>query len=171
MTGMRYGEIARLRVGDVNPETGVVAVATSKTGKPRHVVLTDEGRAFFTEATAEKLAGALVFVRDDGGAWRKSYQHRPLRDACEVAKIAPAVSFHILRHTYASRLAMRGTPMPVIAAQLGHEGTRMTERHYAHLTPSYVAETVRNLFGTTGFVPASNVVAVPVRQLKAAEAA
>ena len=69
-----------------------------------------------------------------------------------MAKITPAVSFHELRHTYGSRLAMRGVPMGVIAAQLGHADTRMTERHYAHLAPSYVAETVRNSFGELGIV-------------------
>jgi integrase len=163
LTGMRYGEIARLRVSDFNSDAGTVTVATSKSGTPRHVVLTDEGRAFFGQVTASKPAGALAFTREDGGAWAKSYQFRPLREACAAARIAPAVSFHILRHTYASRLAVRGTPMPVIAAQLGHEGTRMTERHYAHLTPSYVAQTVRSLFGATGFVPASNVIVVDAR--------
>lgn len=60
-----------------------------------------------------------------------------------LARIEPAVSFHILRHTYASVLAMRGVPLGVIAAQLGHADTRMTERHYAHLAPNYVADTVR----------------------------
>ena len=38
---------------------------------------------------------------------------------------------------------MSGVPMGVIAAQLGHADTRMTERHYAHLSPSYVADTIR----------------------------
>ena len=37
---------------------------------------------------------------------------------------------------------MRGVPMGVIAAQLGHSDTRMTEKHYAHLAPSYVADTI-----------------------------
>jgi integrase len=73
-----------------------------------------------------------------------------MEEASKAANINPPVSFHILRHTYASRLAMRGAPMPVIAAQLGHQDTRMTERHYAHLGPSYVAETVRALFGSYG---------------------
>jgi integrase len=36
---------------------------------------------------------------------------------------------------------MRGVPLNVIAAQLGHNDTRMTERHYAHLAPSYIGET------------------------------
>jgi integrase len=48
-----------------------------------------------------------------------------------------------LRHTYASALAAQGVPMGVIAAQLGHSDTRMTEKHYAHLAPSYVADTIR----------------------------
>jgi integrase len=75
--------------------------------------------------------------------WGKSNQSRPLRKACAGAGIAPAVSFHVLRHTYASRLVRGGVPMAVIAAQLGHADSRMTERHYAHLAPSYVAAAVR----------------------------
>jgi integrase len=84
--------------------------------------------------------------------WGKSDQFRLIREACTAAKITPAVSFHELRHSYGSRLAMRGVPMGVIAAQLGHSDTRMTERHYAHLSPSYVAETVRQSFGNLGIV-------------------
>lgn len=33
--------------------------------------------------------------------------------------------------------------MPVIGANLGHSDTRMTERHYAHLVPSHVAQVIR----------------------------
>jgi hypothetical protein len=36
--------------------------------------------------------------------------------------------------------------MAVIARQLGHSDTRMTERHYAHLAPNYVADTIRASF-------------------------
>jgi len=52
---------------------------------------------------------------------------------------------------------MKGVPMGVIAAQLGHADTRMTEKHYAHLSPSYVAETIRAHFPDLGIVPKSNV--------------
>jgi len=89
--------------------------------------------------------------------WRKSDQFRLMREACAAASIVPAVSFHELRHTYGSRLAMRGVPLGVIAAQLGHADTRMTERHYAHLAPSYVAETVRQAFGTLGILADTTV--------------
>ena len=69
----------------------------------------------------------------------------------------PPVNFHGLRHTYASRLAMRNVPLAVIAAQLGHSGTRMVEKHYGHLSPGYVADTVRAAFGTLGIVDPSNL--------------
>jgi integrase len=69
-----------------------------------------------------------------------------MREACPRASFAPAVGFHVLRHTHASILAMRGVPMAVIARQLGHSDTRMTERHYAHLAPNYVADTIRANF-------------------------
>ena len=47
--------------------------------------------------------------------------------------------------------------MGVIAAQLGHADTRMTERHYAHLAPNYVAETVRASLPKFGFVDNGNI--------------
>ena len=64
----------------------------------------------------------------NGKPWAKSEQQRPLAAACAVARIEPVVNFHGLRHTYASRLAMRGVPLAVIAAQLGHADTRMSYR-------------------------------------------
>jgi integrase len=69
-----------------------------------------------------------------------------VRCVTAASGIGPAVSFHVLRHTHASILAMRAVPMAVIARQLGHSDTRMTERHYAHLAPNYVADTIRARF-------------------------
>ena len=157
LTGCRYGELARMKVGDYNSEAGTVTVRVSKAGKPRHVVLNDEGRRLFDGLGANKSADRLLFTRADDLAWSASQQQRPLEEACARAKIIPAATFHVLRHTYASTLAMRGVPMGVIAAQLGHSDTRMTEKHYAHLAPSYVAETVRAALPDLGLVEKSNV--------------
>jgi integrase len=41
--------------------------------------------------------------------------------------------------------------LTVIASQLGHSDTRMTERRYAHLAPSYIGETIRAGFGKLEF--------------------
>lgn len=157
LTGCRYGELAALQAGDFNRDGGSIRIGRSKSGKPRHVALTDEGRQFFVAATAGKTASDPVFWRSTGARWKHADQARPLKEACEAARIEPAIGFHVLRHTYGSRLAMKGVPMAVIAAQLGHADTRMTERHYAHLAPSYVADTVRAAFGDMGIAGKSNV--------------
>jgi integrase len=153
-TGCRYGELCRMVVADFNAQAGTISVRLSKAGKVRHVALADEGRALFQSLTAGRGGRELIFRRDDGGAWGPSHQQRPLSAASKVAKVDPPATFHILRHTYGSSLAMRGVPMGVIAAQLGHADTRMTEKHYAHLSPNYVADTIRaNLPPLGAFAP------------------
>lgn len=157
LSGCRYSELARLIVNDFNPDAGTVTVRLSKSGKVRHIVLTDEGKKFFENAVLNKQGSDFIFLRAGGAPWGNSHQKRPIIEACKNAKIKPAISFHVLRHTHGSLLAMKGVPMPVIAKQLGHADTRMTEKHYAHLSPSYVADTIRQNFPTLGTVEKSNV--------------
>jgi len=160
LTGCRYGELAAMIVDDFNSDGGTLRVRTSKSGKPRHVVLTQEGRDFVAGLAAGKPGSARLFLRSNAKPWGKSDQQRPLVAACTAAKIDPPVNLHGLRHTYASRLAMRNVPLAVVAAQLGHSDTRMVEKHYGHLSPGYVADTVRAAFGTLGIVEPSNVVPI-----------
>lgn len=157
LSGCRYGELIRLQVSDFNPESGTLTVRHSKSGKPRHVVLTDEGIGFLTGLTAGRPPGELIFWRSDGQPWGKSHQQRPLIAASHIARIDPPATFHVLRHTHASHLAMQGVPLGVIAAQLGHADTRVTERHYAHLAPSYVSEAIRRGFPTMGITQEDKV--------------
>jgi integrase len=152
-----------MRACDFNAEAGTITVQLSKAGKPRHVALTDEGQTLFAQLSAGHAGRDPIFLRDDGNVWGPSHQQRPLDTASGRAKIEPAATFHILRHSYASALAMRGVPMGVIAAQLGHADTRMTERHYAHLSPNYVAETVRAALPALGIVDRTNI--APLKRL------
>jgi integrase len=70
------------------------------------------------------------------------------------------MAFHELRHSYASRLVMRGVPLGVVATQLGHTDSRMVEKHYGHMSASYVADTVRNAFTDMGLVRDTNVMPI-----------
>lgn len=167
LTGCRYGELAAMRAGDFDPRAGTVRIGRGEGGKMRHIAPTDEGRTSFTARSAGKATGAPLFThevmarqaaRERGREtrrvpWGHSHQSRPIKRACEAADIVPAVGFHVLRHTYASRLVMRTAPLPVVAAQLGHADTRMTSRHYAHLAPDDVTDTVRATFGPLGITP------------------
>lgn len=157
VTGCRYGELARMAVGDFHADAGFITIRLSKAGKPRRVALPDEGRRLFAGLATGRKARDLIFQRDDDKAWGAAHQQRPIVEASRRAGIDPPATFHVLRHTYASSLAMRGVSMRVIADQLGHADTRMTERHYAHVAPSYVAEVVRAALPGIGIVPETNV--------------
>src|SRR6185437_8130056 len=61
LTGCRYGELSALIVGDFNQDAGTLAVRTSKSGRLRHVVLTDEARQFFSETVAGRVQNDLIF--------------------------------------------------------------------------------------------------------------
>ena len=159
-TGARFGELARLKVSNFDLDTSTVAIWQSKSGKARHVYLTDEGVAFFKQLTAGRAGKDIMLCKADGTAWQKSEQSRPIAAAVERAKISPAVSFHGLRHTYASLAIMATTPLQVVAKNLGHTDTRMVEKHYGHLTNSYLKEEIRKGAPKFGFAKGGKVVAI-----------
>jgi integrase len=142
-TGARYSELARLTVSDFNPDVGTIQIRQSKSGKPRHVVLTDEAGTFFKQLTAGRTGDAPMLPKADGSTWKMSHQLRPMAAAVTRAKIKPTISFHALRHTWASHAVMNGMPLMVVARNLGHADTRMVEKHYGHLAPSYIADEIR----------------------------
>jgi integrase len=156
-TGCRYGELSRLTVADFDADNGTLAIRITKSGKSRHVALTDEGVTLFREWCAGRAGSEILLLRADGKPWRISQQQGPMAKACERARIIPVASFHILRHTVGSMLAMRGVPMGVIAGQLGHSNTKVTEKHYAHLAPSYVIDTIRAHAPTFGITDGGKV--------------
>jgi integrase len=159
-TGCRYGELCRLVVGDFNPDSGTLAIRQSKTGKPRHVVLTDEGAGLFAHLTAGRAGDEPILRKRRGGPFLRSDQFLPMRAAVKRAKITPPISFHGLRHTWASLSVMAGAPLMVVARNLGHANTTMTEKHYGHLAPSYVAGEIRKTAPRFGLKPASKVMTI-----------
>lgn len=142
LTGARYGELRSALVKDFDREAGVLSLSETKSGRPRVAYLEAEGIRLLEQHSAGKHPSEPLFRRPDGRKWGPSDQSRPLAEACERAKLE-AATFHDLRRTYGARLALRGVPMAVIAEALGHADERITRKHYAHLSPSYVAETVR----------------------------
>jgi integrase len=126
-------------------------------------VLTEEGQEFFKQVRAGRSGAEIMLRRDNGASWGNSNQQFPMQKACKRAAIIPAVGFHQLRHTWASLAIMNGTPLFVVAKNLGHRDTTMVELHYGHLAPSYVADTLRRHAPRFGVVETSNVKAISSR--------
>jgi len=156
LTGARYGQLARVTVSDFNPDAGTLRLRTRKgNGSERvyHVHLSDEGQVFFARACAGKVGTDLIFAHADGRLWGWAHQALPMREASARAKLKPAVNFHCCRHTFASLAIMNGAPLMVVARALGHTSTRMVERVYGHLAPSYEADAIRAAAPRFGIMP------------------
>ena len=149
-TGLRQSELLGLRWEDVDLKAGRLVVrqaivrgriGTPKSGKPREVPLSSETVRALKEH--RHLRGQYVFSYDDGEPLQKTCLRRPLPAACKKAGLRN-VGWHVLRHTFASHLTMRGVPLKVIQELLGHSTMEMTMR-YAHLAPEVRRDAVELL--------------------------
>jgi integrase len=150
LTGARYGELRRMLARDFDSRSKTVLVAESKSSKPRRLPLTEEGSRLLNELTADKDPNDFVLVKTDGAPWQKSEQHRRIHEACAAAHIVPTMTFHGIRHTFASLLVTAGVPLAFVAEALGHADTRMVSKHYAHLAPNVVHDAIRANLPTFG---------------------
>ncbi|MCX6714768.1 MAG: site-specific integrase [Candidatus Uhrbacteria bacterium] len=148
-TGMRLGELFGLEWQDIDFPRRLLTVqrsivqgivGTPKNGKTRHIPLTtDVCRALFEM----RQPAGLVFARPDGSPLSHIMAQNAIRQVCKRADVR-RVSWHILRHTFASQLATRGVPLTAIKELLGHSSITMTMR-YAHLAPSTLRDAVNVL--------------------------
>jgi integrase len=143
LTGCRYGELTQMLVEHFDPQQEQVYVAESKNGEARYVELSPQGVEFFAALASGRKGKEHLFLKADGTTWKKSEQKRPMDEAVRISGIDKPITFHVMRHSYASQLAMNGTDMRTIADMLGHKDTRITERHYAHLSRKHKRDTIR----------------------------
>jgi integrase len=143
ITGCRYGELCGMQVSSYDAQVGSISLIQSKTRKMKRIFLTPDEAAFFDTHIHGKNPTDLMFRRSDGDAWGKSHQQSRMEAVAKAAGINRHIRFHDLRHTFATQLVMNGTAMELVADQLGHSGTRIAAKHYAHFSPSFVASTVR----------------------------
>lgn len=145
LSGCRINELRTMSVGDFVESPARLIIRNSKNGKSRFVSLSHEGAVFFQGLASDRAAEDLMFLRDDGRPWNIARHHHVFQRACLNAGINPPVKFHALRHTYATQAVMAGIPLQIVAQQLGHSDTRMVERYYAHLAPSFIDEIVQRM--------------------------
>lgn len=154
-TGLRQGELIGLRVMDVLDGKILVRQSivrgvkgTPKSHKPREVSLNAYAQQQLRLGCAappgtDAPVFRLVFRGDDGFELSKGDCKWPLWMACKRAGLR-RVGWHVLRHTFASHLAMRGVPIKSIQELLGHSDIRQTMR-YAHLSPDVKEDAVKLL--------------------------
>jgi integrase len=148
-TGLRFGELAALRVRDlrllhlrvhvvnsVSPINGKLVWSDTKSHEARDVPIP----AFLRDALAEHIAGKspddLVFPSHSGAPLRsQAMQLVCLPTASAAIGIDPPIHPHEFRHTAASLAIAAGADVKVIQQMLGHKTATMTLDRYGHLLP------------------------------------
>lgn len=127
LTGARYGELAALRVRDLDQINGTLRL-DGKTGA-RDCYLSDDALTFFKSLSKSKLPNALLLPRDDGDQWGTGHQFRRLKEAVQTARLPAETVFYSLRHYHISKALLAHIPAQVIAENCG-TSIRMLEKHY-----------------------------------------
>ena len=138
-TGCRFGEAAGLRWDDLELEAPLARVRVQRAAWQGIVGPTKNGRTREIPLTPDALealpslprSGDFVFALRDGTlptpAEACAYLHR----ICDRASIK-RISWHVLRHMFATELSSQNVPIRVIQELLGHASIMMTAR-YAHV--------------------------------------
>lgn len=150
-TGLRAGEVAALQWADVNFERRLITVQRSfdgptKADDVRYVPILDRLLPIL-RSWRLRHPSTLLFTHRDGGMFGPSARifqevlHRVLERAGlgGTSKRSRYITFHSLRHTFASHWVMNGGDIFRLQKILGHKSIEMTQR-YAHLAPAAFAD-------------------------------
>jgi len=126
-TGMRSGEMRRLKWDDVDFKNNQITVRISKNKRYRVIPLNELLANHLREM---KLRNREFVFEVNGQPCCESALYRPLKRFLRGLNIQGDV--HALRHTVATLLARKGESLYIISRILGHSTIKTTER-YAHL--------------------------------------
>lgn len=150
-SGLRFGEMSALRVGDVDLDRrrlrvhrsnttagGVLVEGTPKTHQSREVPIVKALKDILKTATTDRGADEYLFTAPAGGVLRvDNFRPRffnPARDrAQKIDPTLPTVTVHDLRHTAASLAVASGANVKAVQRMLGHASAAMTLDRYSDL--------------------------------------
>ena len=140
-TGLRWGNVRKLKWSEVDLQNGVINLEDTKNGVkiyPLPEVVRQE------IMRVKKNSSLYIFLNPETGKpWRN------LRAAFERAKKKAGIQGHFrihdLRHSFASNLVMAGSDMKTVQELLGHRNITTTMR-YAHLSMLHKKQAVDGLF-------------------------
>jgi integrase len=147
-SGVRAGELFNLTWSCVDFENDAVTLLDTKNSKTRTVFLNDKSRAILKARTPGK-PNDLVFPARGGGkiiqisdAFNRAVAKLKMNEGVEDRR--QKVTFHTLRHSFASWLVKDGTDLFTVKELLGHADYKMTSR-YSHIAADGLRAAVRRL--------------------------
>lgn len=147
-TGARAGEIFNIKGNDVDFQNGLITLRDTKNTETRYAPMTTDVKKILKNRMPENLNN-YIFTNKDGekikevsNAFQRIVDRLGFNDGVDDTR--QRVVFHSLRHSFASWLAIEGTPLYTIARLMGHKSITMSER-YSHLSPDHKKDAVNGL--------------------------
>jgi site-specific recombinase XerD len=144
-TGMRRGEQYGCEWSTVDLDRAIVTIPRAKHGDTRHVFLNETAIAAFR--TVRQFASDSAFVFGHAYRRKDTKGAREWFAKCVADAGIKKLRWHDLRHTFASRLVMRGVDIRTVQELMGHKTIQITLR-YAHLAPQHQLAAVQRLCDT-----------------------
>lgn len=142
-SGMRISEVCKLRCsGDIDSKRMLIHVRSAKGGKDRYVMLSEQLLAFLRHYWRQaRPSGIYLFPgKNPDQPISPSAVRTVFNKAMRKLGTAKHITFHSLRHAFATHLHEAGADIRVIQALLGHSSIRTTSR-YTHVSSAHVAGT------------------------------
>ena len=141
-TGMRAGELFSLTWGSIDFDGGIITLKDTKSVKTRFCYLTEKARAMLETRDTGQDSTEYVFTNRNGEKFKSiSNAFNRVVDDCGfnegVTDRRNRITFHTLRHTFASWHVQNGTPLYTLRDLMGHHSIKLTER-YSHNDPEKV---------------------------------
>jgi integrase len=148
-TGMRRSELFDLKITDINIDLEVINIKDGKSNKTRQTFMNKRVKAMLGRRINSNSGSDFVFSNKNGD--RVNYISKVFDRTIDqlgfnkkVKDPRDRVSFHTLRHTFASWLALQGTPLLTIKELGGWQSLEMVVR-YAHLIPDQKRQAIAQL--------------------------
>src|SRR5262249_26553503 len=116
------------------------ALVSPKNNRERHIPLDSD---VYELLFRRKRSSGYVFVNGRGDPYKRDGLIGHLGNTCRDARLRK-VGWHVLRHTFATQLTLRGVPLTVVKELLGHSCIAMTMR-YSHVAPSALRSAIEIL--------------------------
>ncbi|MBN1664005.1 MAG: site-specific integrase [Deltaproteobacteria bacterium] len=150
-TGARASEIFNLKGYDADLKNGLLTLRDTKNTETRYAPMTEAVHDMINRRLPKDL-NAYIFTDEDGqkikevsNSFERVVNRLGFNDG--VTDPRQRVVFHSCRHSFASWLAIQGTPLYTIAKLMGHKSISMSER-YSHLSPDHKKDAVNGLKAT-----------------------
>ena len=135
-SGLRIGEVANLRVEDIDSKNMRIFVRAGKGNKERYTILPKQSlemlREYWRRYRQHKRRGR-IFLSESGKAITVGVIRTHFRKYRKKAKIKEKATVHTLRHNFATDLIERGATLIQVKELMGHSNIRST-MVYIHVT-------------------------------------